>query len=108
MVGSVSLFGLYARGEADEGSDVDILIDRGKLGGLIEYFSFVNEPENVLGCNVDVVTSGIEDKNFLAKNFHRYTSEIAFQYVCGMCLIQIGELAGHLSNKTADELPEIT
>ncbi|MBQ7216311.1 MAG: nucleotidyltransferase domain-containing protein [Synergistaceae bacterium] len=64
-VGSVSVFGSYARGEADEDSDIDILIDRGKLGGLIEYFSFVNELEDVLGCHVDVVTSGIENKDFL-------------------------------------------
>ena len=64
-IGSVSLFGSYARGEADEGSDVDILIDKGELAGLIEYFSFVNELEDVLGCHVDVITSGIEDKNFL-------------------------------------------
>ncbi|MBQ7216310.1 MAG: DUF86 domain-containing protein [Synergistaceae bacterium] len=40
-------------------------------------------------------------------DFHRYTSEIAFQYACGMCLIQIGELAGRISDKTADEHPEI-
>ncbi|MBQ7221140.1 MAG: nucleotidyltransferase domain-containing protein [Synergistaceae bacterium] len=64
-VGSVSLFGSYARGEADDASDVDILIDRGRLCGLIDYFSFVNDLEDALGCHVDVVTSGIEDKDFL-------------------------------------------
>ena len=63
----VSLFGSYARGEADDNSDVDILIDRGKLGGLLKYFSFVNELEDSLGCHVDVVTSGIDDKIFLER-----------------------------------------
>ena len=62
---SVSLFGSYARGEADDASDIDILIDRGKISGLIDYFSFVNELEDVLGCHIDVVTSGIDDKDFL-------------------------------------------
>ena len=40
-------------------------------------------------------------------NFQKYTSEIAFQYACGMRLIQIGELAGRISDKTAGEHPEI-
>ncbi|MBQ2615614.1 MAG: nucleotidyltransferase domain-containing protein [Synergistaceae bacterium] len=62
---SVRLFGSYARGEANDFSDVDLLIDRGKLGGLVQYFSFVNELEDDFGCHVDVVTSGINDKEFL-------------------------------------------
>lgn len=33
---SVRLFGSYARGEANDFSDVDLLIDRGKLGGLVQ------------------------------------------------------------------------
>ena len=61
----VSLFGSYASGNANAFSDVDILIDTGKLRGLLEYFSFVNELEDAFGCHVDVVTSGIEDKKFL-------------------------------------------
>ena len=62
---SVRLFGSYARGEANDSSDVDLLIDRGRLGGLVQYFSFVGELEDDLGCHVDVVTSGINDKEFL-------------------------------------------
>ena len=42
-----------------------LLIDRGKLGGLVQYFSFVNELEDDFCCHVDVVTSGINDKDFL-------------------------------------------
>jgi len=61
----VSLFGSYARGEANAASDVDILINKGRLNGLIQYFSFVQELEDLLGCHVDVVTNGIQDKNFL-------------------------------------------
>ena len=62
----MSLFGSYARGEATEDSDVDLYIDRGNLSNLLQYFAFVDELENVLHCHVDVVTTGIEDKQFLS------------------------------------------
>ena len=64
---SMSLFGSYARGEADDDSDVDLLIDKGDLQGLIQYISFVHELEDSLSCHVDVVTTGINDKEFLNK-----------------------------------------
>ena len=60
----LSLFGSYARGEADDQSDVDFFIERGKIVG-IEYFGFVYDLEDEIGCHVDVVTTGISDKNFL-------------------------------------------
>ncbi len=62
---SMSIFGSYARGEADENSDVDLLVDKGELRGLIQYFAFVHELEKKLQCHVDVVTTGIQDQNFL-------------------------------------------
>ena len=61
----VSLFGSYARGEANDESDIDLYIDKGHLRSLIQYFLFVNELEKSLGCHVDVVTTEIEDKGFL-------------------------------------------
>ena len=64
-VRSMSLFGSYARGEANDESDIDIYIDKGKMRSLIQYFSFVDELEKKLGCHGDVVTTGIEDKEFL-------------------------------------------
>ena len=66
-ISRMSLFGSYARGEADEESDVDLVIDRGQLRGLIQYFSFVHDLEEQLNCHVDVVTTGIQDKDFLAR-----------------------------------------
>lgn len=62
---SMSLFGSYARGDANDNSDVDIFIDKGKMRSLIRYYMFVQELEKVLNCHVDVVTTGIEDKEFL-------------------------------------------
>lgn len=61
----MSLFGSYARGDANDESDVDIYIDKGKLRSLIRYFMFVTDLEKALQCHVDVVTTGIEDRDFL-------------------------------------------
>ena len=65
-ISRMCLFGSYARGEATDDSDVDLYIDRGKLSNLVQYFVFVDELERVLHCHVDVVTTGIEDKEFLS------------------------------------------
>ena len=64
-ISKLSLFGSYARGEATDDSDIDFYIDKGKLRGLLQYFSFVDDLENALKCHVDVVTTSIEDTAFL-------------------------------------------
>ena len=66
-ISKMSLFGSYARGEANDKSDVDLVIDRGRLRGLIQYFSFVHDLEQNLNCHVDVVTTGIQDRDFLSR-----------------------------------------
>lgn len=65
-ISRMSLFVSYARGEAQDSSDVDLYIDRGKLGNLLQYFALIDELKNALHCHVDVVTTGIEDKQFLS------------------------------------------
>ena len=62
----MSLFGSYARGEATENSDLDFLIDEGKLRGLYQYMGFVLALEDGFGCHVDVVMNGIDDEAFLS------------------------------------------
>ena len=42
-----------------------------------------------------------------SSSFQRYVDDIAFQYSCGMCLIQIGELAGKVSAETVNSNTEI-
>lgn len=61
----LSLFGSYAKGEADENSDVDFLVEKGKILGLIKYLSFVYALEDALNCHVDLVTATSSDKNFI-------------------------------------------
>lgn len=63
-VEQMGLFGSYARGEAKDDSDIDLYVECGRLKTLLQYFAFVNELEDVLQCHVDVVTTGIEDKQF--------------------------------------------
>ena len=64
-VNRLGLFGSYARGEANERSDLDFLIDEGKIRGLIQYMGFVLDLEDAFGCHVDVVMDGIQDETFL-------------------------------------------
>lgn len=51
---------------AREVSDIDLHIERGRMKSLLQYFAFIDELESVLNCHVDVVTTGIEDKQFLS------------------------------------------
>jgi hypothetical protein len=62
---SLGVFGSYARNEATDESDVDICVEKGSMRSLIQYFAFVQELEKILGCHVDVITTEIEDKDFL-------------------------------------------
>jgi len=54
-VKKLALFGSYARGEQKEQSDIDFLIDKGRIKGL-EFFGFINSLEDGLGVHVDVMT----------------------------------------------------
>lgn len=53
------LFGSYARGEADEKSDIDIRIEKGsndKLKSLLQVSGFRCRLEDVLSKKVDLIT----------------------------------------------------
>jgi len=54
-VKKLALFGSCARGEQSLTSDVDFLIDKGRIRGL-EFFGFINDLEDDLGVHVDVLT----------------------------------------------------
>ena len=60
----VYLFGSYARGEANEKSDVDIYCSSGDVETLLDEAGLVEELEEALGKKVDVVTIGSEMHDF--------------------------------------------
>ncbi len=62
----LSLFGSYARGDADEKSDLDFLILKGKMKGLLSYCGMIADLEDVFHCHVDLVMkNAIQDEKFL-------------------------------------------
>ena len=59
----IYLFGSYAKGNANENSDIDLLIEKGKPLSLLRISSFRQDVEESLKLPVDVVTtSGIDEK----------------------------------------------
>ncbi|MEK7103111.1 MAG: nucleotidyltransferase family protein [Patescibacteria group bacterium] len=53
-----AIFGSFARGEENENSDVDILVQFPSGKSLLDLVSLEHELENALGRKVDVVTYG--------------------------------------------------
>ena len=49
----VSVFGSYARGQATEKSDVDLLVDSGLRG--LSFFGLLESVCSALGCDVDLI-----------------------------------------------------
>jgi len=64
-VSKVTLFGSYARGDADNNSDIDLRIDKGRLRGLFQLSGFRIDLEERLGTPVDVLTTESLDEEFL-------------------------------------------
>ena len=57
-INDVYLFGSYARGEANNNSDVDIFCESGDIKTLIDQGFFEDELEEALGKEVDVIFIG--------------------------------------------------
>ena len=60
---NVRIFGSVARGEADEKSDIDLLVNMESGRSLFDLGGLLSDLEDLLGCNVDVVTEdGLRDR----------------------------------------------
>lgn len=55
-VSKVGLFGSMARGEANEQSDIDLLVDFSKRKSLIDLVALENQLTDALGRKVDLLT----------------------------------------------------
>ena len=55
-VKEIGIFGSYARGEAREGSDIDILVDFEKPIGFFRFLELEEYLSNLLGVKVNIVS----------------------------------------------------
>ena len=60
---SVYLFGSYARGEAAEDSDVDLMIDSDEITTMNQFLSIEEELKRAFGKGVDLVMAEAAKKN---------------------------------------------
>ena len=66
-VKSLSLFGSYARGEATEDSDIDLLVDCGAVRSAFQMGGLYADLSEGLGKPLDLVTAGHRERDFLAR-----------------------------------------
>lgn len=61
--GNVRLFGSVARGEAVEGSDIDLLVEMEEGRSLLDQAALLLDLQELLGGSVDVVSDrGLKDR----------------------------------------------
>lgn len=73
----IYLFGSYAKGNANDKSDIDLLIEKGKPLSLLKISSFRQDIEDLLDLSVDVVTTSGIDENF--KNAIKGTEVLLYE-----------------------------
>lgn len=52
----IGIFGSYVRGEQDENSDLDILVEIERPAGMVKFIKLENYLSHILGVKVDMVT----------------------------------------------------
>ncbi|MDW7659668.1 MAG: nucleotidyltransferase family protein [Bacillota bacterium] len=63
-VAQIYLFGSYARGDATECSDIDLLVYKGSVKGLFALCGFYTDLETVFSVKIDLLTSGSLSEDF--------------------------------------------
>ncbi|MCX7781866.1 MAG: nucleotidyltransferase family protein [Negativicutes bacterium] len=60
---NIRVFGSVARGDADENSDIDFLVELEPGRSLLDLGGLLIELQELLGCSVDVVTvNGLKER----------------------------------------------
>ncbi|GAJ08052.1 unnamed protein product, partial [marine sediment metagenome] len=52
----IGIFGSYVRGEQDENSDIDILVEVERPMGFVKFIKLENRLSQILGIKVELVT----------------------------------------------------
>ena len=63
----INLFGSYARGEANNNSDVDIYCEKGRVKNLIQQGKMEDELEKALGKEVDIIFNSSKMDSYFKK-----------------------------------------
>lgn len=74
-INNVWLFGSYARGDATEESDIDIIVGEGDFEGL-EYFGLYEDLREVFQKKVDLVTEDQINQNRTNPLYKRFIEEL--------------------------------
>lgn len=67
---NIRIFGSVARGEAGPDSDVDFLVSAKPGTSVFEMVGLWREMQELLGCEVSLITDGISDPDFLRRITH--------------------------------------
>lgn len=74
-IDKVYLFGSYARGEAIEESDIDLIINADKLKGL-KFFGFYEDLKETFQKNVDLITEEQINRSRSNPLYQRFIEEL--------------------------------
>ena len=74
-INSLSLFGSYARGDATEKSDIDLIVGEDNLKGL-DFFGFYEDLREVLQKKVDLITEDQINQNRTDPLHKRFIEEV--------------------------------
>jgi len=73
-VAFAGVFGSFARGDAHEKSDIDIMVRFKKPKGLLDFFSLQNALEDKLGRSIDLATERAIDPHLRQSILKELTS----------------------------------
>ncbi len=74
-VDRIYLFGSYARGEAVEESDIDLIVNAEKLKGL-NFFGFYEDLREEFQKNVDLITEAQIERNRTDPLYRKFIEEV--------------------------------